>query len=105
MKTPEDKKIAFLFGSHPMKDPKQRWQARLSFPQGAGPESVLTLAITDGEETPVASGIFEFCGRQLEVTDGRASLTYAEFIAGLHETSLWLHRKGMPPVSGGLTFG
>ena len=105
MKTPEGKTITMTFGSHPMRDLTQRWIARITFPGSAGPETVLELRVTDGEETPVDEGVFEFAGQRLEVRRGRASLTYAQFVAGKHETALWLHRPGLKPVPGGLTFG
>ena len=105
MKTPSDKRIAFLFCSHPMKDARQRWQARVVFPPGSTAETVLPIELTDGNGAPVAGGVFEFAGQRLTVADGRASLKYAEFIAGRSATALWLYRDGMPPVPGGLTFG
>lgn len=104
MRTPADKTIVFTFGSHPMKDSSQRWLARLTFPAGADETTDLPITIVDGEENPVADGLFEFAGRGLPVKDGRTSIAYADFISGKHETALWLHRRGMPPVPGGLTF-
>lgn len=104
MKTPADKTIVMTFGSHPMRKASQRWQAELTFPAGSGPETMLPLVIKDGEGVPVASGVFEFAGQRLKVVDGRTALSYADFIKGKHAVPLWLHRRGMPPVPGGLTF-
>ena len=105
MKTPDDKAISFLFVSHPTKDPGWRWSVRLDFPPGAAADATLRLSAADGLGRPVAHGFFEFAGRMLEITDGAGAMAYSDFIAGRHETSLWLHRKGIPPVPGGLTFG
>ena len=105
MKTPKDKQIAFLFVSHPVKDPAWRWQARVTFPPGATAETELPVEIEDGAGEPVAAAVFEFAGRRLEVANGRATLTYADFIAGRSVSALWLYRDGIPPIPGGLTFG
>ena len=104
MKTPEDKTIAFTFGSHPMKDPALRWTARVTFPPGSTAETVLPVEIVDGEGRPVRAGTFAFAGQRLAVVDGSASISYSDFIAGKHEVDLWLYRPGCPPVPGGLTF-
>ena len=104
MKTPADKTIAWTFGSHPMKRLESRWTAKLTFPPGATAETVLPIELLDGTGEPVEAGVFEFAGRQLPVRAGAASITYADFIKGKHEVALWLHRPGLPPVPGGLTF-
>lgn len=105
MKTPADKAIAFLFVSHPTKDLGWRWNVRLSFPPGATAETVLTLSATDGNERPVEDGVFEFAGKMIPIVNGSGEMAYADFVAGKHETRLWMHRKGIPPIPGGLTFG
>lgn len=104
MKTPEDKTVTLSFVSHPMKDPKMRWTVRLTFPAGAGPETELPIEAEDGEGVPIAAAEFEFAGGRIPVRDGRAALRYADFIKGRHATALWMHRAGMAPIPGGLTF-
>ena len=104
MKTPEGKEITFTFGSHPTKDLKMRWEAKLAFPPGAVADTKLTLTIVDGEGAPVAKGVFEFAGMKIRIADGSAQISYRDFIKGKHETALWLHRDGMMPIPGGLTF-
>ena len=104
MKTPEDKTIAFSFHSHPTKDMKTRWQAKITFPPGSTAETVLPISVVDGEGMPVESAVFEFAGQHLKVKDGEASMTFAEFIAGKHSVPIWLHRAGMKPVPGLPTF-
>ena len=32
------------------------------------------------------------------------ALAYADFIKGKHDRAIWLHRRGMLPIPGGLTF-
>jgi hypothetical protein len=104
MKTPADKAIAFTFGSYPMDNPSHRWSAVVSFPPGSTAQTVLPITIVDGNGESVKSGVFEFAGQKLTVSDGKAQLTYGDFIKGKHSVPLWLHRKGMDSVIGGLTF-
>ena len=104
MKTPPDKTIAFTFVSHPTHALGLRWTATVVFPQGSTAEAILPIALVDGRGKPVRSGVFEFAGQRLAVRDGAASLSYADFVRGKHEVALWLHRPGLPPIPGGLTF-
>ena len=105
MKSPEGKTITFTFMSQPTADPKGCWTARLTFPGGSGETSILPIEIVQGDGTPVPDAVFEFAGRKLAVKDGHARISYADFVAGKHESSLWLHRKDVPrPMPGGLTF-
>ena len=104
MKTPDDKTIAFTFMSHPEKLPELRWTAKLTFPPGSGPDTILPITVVDGNEEPVESAVFELAGKRIPVKDGKASLKYADFVKGKHSVPLWLYRKGVEPVPGGLTF-
>lgn len=104
MRTPSDKTISFTFGSHPAKDLSLRWTAVLTFPAGAGAETVLPISLVDGRQEPIKAATFEFAGQKLVVRDGHAELTYGDFIKGKHEVALWLYRDGMMPIPGGLTF-
>ncbi len=104
MKAPRDKEIAFTFVSHPNKDARLRWQAVLSFPPGADATTRLPLTVVDGNNAPVVQGVFELAGQAIEITNGKGELTFADFVAGRHETALWLHLPGSAPIPGGLTF-
>ena len=104
MKTPDDKTIAFTFMSHPEKQPELRWTAKLTFPPGSGPDTVLPITVVDGNEDPIESAILELAGNRIPVKGGNASLKYADFVKGKHSVPLWLYRNGVQPVPGGLTF-
>jgi len=103
MKTPADKTVTFVYVSHPTKTIGWRWEARLTFPAGADAQTMLPLEIQDGEGKPV-DGMFEFAGRQISVKNGEGRLAYADFVAGKHATSVWLHRSNIEPIPGSLTF-
>ena len=104
MKAPDDKTIAFTFMSHPEKLPEHRWTARLTFPPGSGPDAALPIEVVDGNEEPIESAVLELAGNRIPVKGGKASLKYADFVKGKHSVPLWLYRKGLQPVPGGLTF-
>lgn len=104
MKTPADKPISFVYVSHPAHEMKMRWSAKLHFKGGEDDGSSLELEIHDGEGEAVKSGAFEFAGKTLKVENGKAVISCRDFVAGKHERAIWLHRAGMAPVPGGLTF-
>ena len=104
MRTPEGKNICLTFHSHPETDFALRWKIQVHFPGGATAETMLPITACDGNGAPVKSGVFEFAGQRLAVSDGRSELRYADFVKGKHEKSVWLYRDGMKPVPGGLTF-
>ena len=104
MKTPEDKSITMTFHSHQTKRREEWWRARVSFPPGAGPDSMLEIEVTDGLGAPVRAAVLELAGMRLDVAGGKAGMRYADFVAGKHEKALWLYRDGMDPLPGALTF-
>ena len=104
MKTPEDKTLTLTFYSHPMKDLKMRWKAQLVFAPGSTDATPAALTVVDGEGAPVRSGVFEFAGVSTKIRAGKGGLLCGDFVRGKHETAIWLHRKGLPPVPGALTF-
>jgi hypothetical protein len=105
MKSPTDKTIAFTFMALPLVPAADRWTAKLTFPPGSGPETELPLAVTDAAGGPLASGSLELAGRRIKVVGGTASVVFADFVGGIHETTLCLHRRGCAPAPGALTFG
>ncbi len=104
MKAPCEKEVAFTFVSHPSKDPKLHWRAKLVFPPNAGAETELPIEVVDGNEDPICRAVLELAGHQIEITDGKGVLAYKDFIAGRHATALWLRVPGHAPIPGGLTF-
>ena len=104
MKTPTDKPVTFTFLSYPAKEAKLRWKMTLAFPPGATADSALPIEVVDGGDEPVAAGTLEYAGKTIRIKQGKAQMTYAEFVAGKHEKNMWLHRKGVLPIPGGLTF-
>ena len=80
------------------------WVVHLHFPPDSGPSDDLPIEAIDGTGAPIASGDFEFMGRKCPIKDGNGAIRYADFIAGIHEPAIWMHRPGREPVPGGLTF-
>ena len=104
MKTPADKTITLTFYSHPTKDLKMRWKAQLVFAAGSTDETPAEITMVDGEGTPIKIATFEFAGAQTAIKDGRGTIRCGDFVKGKHEPAIWLHRKGMWPIPGALTF-
>ncbi|MBQ0032236.1 MAG: hypothetical protein KBT68_05490 [bacterium] len=104
MKTPADKTITLTLYSHPTKDLKMRWKAQLAFAPGSTDDTPAKITMVDGEGTPIAEATFEFAGAKTPIRDGVGALRCGDFIKGKHETAIWLHRKGMWPIPGALTF-
>ena len=104
MKTPVDKRIVLTFYSHPMKELKLRWKALLTFEPGSTDATPATVSIADGEGTPVKSGTFELAGQRIRIRDGVGTLPCGDFVKGKHEPAIWLHRRGLAPIPGALTF-
>ncbi len=104
MKTPVDKTLTFSFISHKMKDVSLGWLARVTFPGGSDEGSVLPIEVVDGHGDRVGKAVLEIFGKSLPVMDGISRIKYADFVKGKHEKGVWLHRAGVEPVPGGLTF-
>ena len=81
-----------------------RWKASVTFEPGSDDDSFASIRIVDGEGEPVAAARFEVAGRMTEIRDGQGAICCGDFVKGKHEPSLWLHREGLEPVPGGLTF-
>ena len=104
MKTPADKTITLTLYSHPMKDLKMRWKAQIVFAAGSTDDTPAAITMADGEGTPIAEAAFEFAGAKTPIRDGAGALRCGDFIRGKHEPAIWLHRKGVGPIPGALTF-
>ena len=104
MKTPEGKRIVFTLHSEPLKDLKRRWKATVAFAPESTDDSVAEVTVVDGEGIPVAAAEFEFAGSRTKIIAGGGGLKCSSFVAGKHEPAIWLHRPGVSPVPGMLTF-
>ena len=81
-----------------------RWKARLVFAPESTDETPAEITMVDGEGTPIKAATFEFAGAQTAIKDGRGVILCGDFVKGKHEPAIWLHRKGMVPIPGALTF-
>lgn len=104
MTTPADKQITMTFHSHPTKHLYMRWKMQLRFPPGAGPDTVIPISMVDGDGQNVDVAVLEFAGKRIKVRDGKAQISYSDFIAGKHEKSIWVYRHGILPIPGFLSF-
>ena len=104
MKTPPDKTITITYHSLQTRHREMWWRVKLTFPPNASKATLLPLEMVDGLDRPVASAILELAGLRINITDGKAAITYGDFIKGKHEKALWVYRKDMLPIPGALTF-
>ena len=104
MRTPDDKRVTLTFYSYPTKRLTMRWKAKVTFEPGSVDDSLATVTLVDGEETPVPRAWFEVAGQRIDIRDGRGELRCGDFVKGKHETPIWVQRKGMLPIPGALTF-
>lgn len=104
MKTPDGKNVRIVFASHQMKNTLERWWASVSFPAGTCGDGQLPVSATDWENRPLDKAVFECFGICIPIKNGKGSVSCADFIKGKHATAVWMHRDGMKPVPGSLTF-
>lgn len=104
MKTPEGKTIRFTLHSQPQHDNEARWKVTVVFPGGSDGESSAEILAVDGNGADIACGELEFAGRRIALRDGKGVLKCSDFIAGKHESAIWMYRRGFAPVPGMLTF-
>lgn len=104
MKSPPEKTITLTFKSCACTDNSLCWKATLVFAPDSDEKSVLPIAIEDGNGDSIASGVFEFAGKEISICRGQGELKYVDFIAGIHEKAIWLKRRGKDPIPGLLTF-
>ena len=104
MKSP-DKTLFFFFRSIPQELNEDMWIVRATLPPNALAETPMTLDATDGNEKPLGSATFGFSGCRVEISGGRGSVPYGDFVKGMGEKGVWMFRRGCKPVPGSLTFG
>lgn len=104
MRTPPDKCVTLTLYSHPMKDLGLRWKATVTFAPGSTDDTLAEVNLRDGRGEPIVTGLFELAGVRIAVTAGRGVLRCGDFVRGKHEPGIWLHRPGVAPVPGALTF-
>lgn len=104
MRTPIDKRVIFTLYSHPVKEANLRWKAHLTFEPASTDDTDAVLEIIDGVGEPIHEGTFQFAGSSIVIANGRGLLPCRSFVSGKHDGAIWLHRKGLPPIPGALTF-
>ena len=105
MKSPENKTLSFLFHCVPGTRSQDAWALRVTLPPGTTAKTqILVDAVGEGSK-PITKGTFEFMGTRVKIAKGIGHISLEQFMAGIHETGVWMMRPGHPPVPGALTFG
>ncbi len=85
-------------------DPVCAWRATLIVPSSAGVGTPLVLFVVDAKGLPVESGTFRLAGCAIPVVDGRGTLPFELFVAGLQDVHVALSRQNRQMESGTLVF-
>ena len=80
------------------------WKATLRIPLSAENETPLSVLVTDGKETPVATGTLVLCGRKLSVTNGKACTTLGDFRSSLRSREVAFCFASGKHMAGSLIF-
>ena len=97
IRAPEEE-VTFTFASEGAPDAPQAWRASLTVPPQAGPETMLTLAVSH------EAGVFTLSGVALPLTAGRAESPLGLFLAGIKDTNVSFREPNGEAVKGTLAF-
>ena len=96
--------MTFTFASEGAPDAPQAWRASLTVPPQAGPETMLTLAVSHAAGEPYEAGVFTLSGVALPLTAGRAEIPLGLFLAGIKDTNVSFREPNGEAVKGTLAF-
>ena len=96
--------VTFTFASEGAPDAPQAWRASLTVPPQAGPETMLTLAVSHAAGEPYEAGVFTLSGVALPLTAGRAEIPLGLFLAGIKDTNVSFREPNGEAVKGTLAF-
>ncbi len=99
-----DEEVCFSFASDLAVDDLAAWKAALVVPPKAGPETLLELTVSDGAGARVADGGFTLAGIALPLSEGRATIPFGIFLAGIKNTAVSFRRADGVAVPGTLAF-
>ena len=103
IRAPEEE-VTFTFASEGAPDAPQAWRASLTVPPQAGPETMLTLAVSHATGEPYEAGVFTLSGVALPLTAGRAGIPLGLFLAGIKDTNVSFREPNGEAVKGTLAF-
>ena len=99
-----DEEVRFSFASDGAPDAPGAWRATLVVPPKAGPETMLALTVEDADGTRCEAGVFTLSGTALPLVEGRASIPFGVFLAGIRNTAVSFRRPTGRAVPGTLAF-
>ena len=87
---PDKAEIIVVFTAVCPEDNPYYWKAELTIPPETTPETILSLFIKDGKETPILSGKFVLFDLELSIEDGVAEIRFDQFLTDLKKHSVKL---------------
>ena len=99
-----DEEVRFAFASAGAPDAQGAWRAELVVPPKAGPETLLALTVEDAAGVRFEAGVFTLSGTALPLDQGRATIPFGIFLAGIKNTDVSFRRPDGVAVQGALAF-
>ena len=100
-----DEEVRFYYASQIGTEDGKAWFVELTVPARATVGTKLTIQIGDRVRHPIPSGTIEIAGKTLSFAEGRAEISYEDFLSGLRNPRVTVRREGaVAAVQGRLLF-
>ena len=99
-----DEEVRFYYASAIGTDDDKAWFVELTVPARATVGTKLTIQVGDRVRHPIPSGTIEIAGKTLAFAEGRAEISYEDFLSGLRNPCVAVCREGAAAVPGRLLF-
>ena len=99
-----DEEVRFYYASQIGTEDDKAWFVELTVPARATVGTKLTIQVGDRVRHPIPSGTIEIAGKTLPFVEGRAEISYEDFLSGLRNPRVAVCRGGAAAVPGRLLF-
>ena len=89
-----DEEVRFYYASLIGTDDDKAWFVELTVPAKAVVGMKLEIKVGDRVRRPIPKGTIEIAGKSLAFSDGRAELSYEDFLAGVRDPHVAVRREG-----------
>lgn len=89
-----DEEVRFYYASLIGTDDDKAWFVELTVPAKAVVGTKLEIKVGDRVRRPIPKGMIEIAGKSLAFSDGRAELSYEDFLAGVRDPHVAVRREG-----------
>ena len=89
-----DEDVRFYYASAIGTADDNVWFVELTVPARATVGTKLPIRVGDRVRRPIPAGTIEIAGKTLPVADGRAEISYEDFLAGIRDSRIAVRREG-----------